>query len=141
MNKIKEIEKVLEEWKAVRKKHKEQGLTQCATDLGMRIIGLKMALEILKRSSNKDACNLDHEELNECGSLNYCPFCGSDKELKAEVYKCDRIGWEQGWEPSITCICGISFGIGFFGSGCDPDKIETMIVRRWNERSEIKMIY
>jgi len=66
--------------------------------------------------------------------LNECPFCGSDKDLKVEVYQCNRIGWEQGWEPSITCICGISFGIGFFGAGCESDDIEAKIIDGWNKR-------
>jgi len=68
--------------------------------------------------------------------LKPCPFCGSDKDLRVEVYQCDRIGWEEGWEPSITCICGIDFGIGFAGSGCDPDKIEERIVSYWNMRAD-----
>lgn len=66
--------------------------------------------------------------------LNPCPFCGSNKDLKVKVYQCDRNSWEKGWEPSITCICGISFSIGFFTSGCDPDKIEKRIIKYWNRR-------
>ena len=66
--------------------------------------------------------------------LKPCPFCGSDKDLKVQVYQCNRRGWENGFEPTIICLCGISFGVGFAGSGCDPDDVEKRIVKMWNKR-------
>ncbi len=68
--------------------------------------------------------------------LKSCPFCGSPNTLEVRVYQCDRVGWGEGWEPSITCLCGINFGIGFYGSGCDPDEIEEDIIKIWNKRYE-----
>jgi hypothetical protein len=38
----------------------------------------KLASTSPNKKLQTDACNLDHEEINECGGLTYCPDCGEE---------------------------------------------------------------
>ena len=79
-------------------------------------------------------CAVYKDNYKEVEPLKHCPFCKGNK-VELYIRKCDRIGWENGWEPEIICDCGALFSVGFFGIGCDEKWIEKIIVGMWNNRT------
>jgi len=72
--------------------------------------------------------------------LEKCPFCGSEK-IESHVSKSESPGWEETWEPLITCTdCGIGFVSGNFLSGFSREQAEDINIKRWNRRYAEKFI-
>jgi len=78
--------------------------------------------------------------MNKIKKPGYCPFCGS-KKIESRVSKCESPGWEETWEPLITCgDCGIGFISGNFLPGFSQEQAEEINIERWNRRYAEKFI-
>jgi len=81
MNKIEEIEDLINVWEAAQKQSESTGFIEHARRIGCRISGLRAALDIIKRPSNTqiqmDAyCTIHGTKLRQNdGTFQICPGC------------------------------------------------------------------